>query len=230
MLDCRIIKNRADFTVDVALCAGTRARLGLFGDSAAGKSTVLSCLAGIETPDAGHIDWDGQRWYPPARPLHLRRVGYLSQKERLFPHLTVQENVLFALDRQERTEQKAWITELRTRLGLDSLWETRSTALSGGQARRAALARSLCRRPPLVLLDEPFAGLDRPLIRGLCDVLRDWQVRFGFTLLLVDHDPAVMRSLCETVLIMRQGRIARTCAAGDLHADAEGSPPPVRAD
>ncbi|MDA8390743.1 MAG: ATP-binding cassette domain-containing protein [Gammaproteobacteria bacterium] len=230
MLDCHIIKHRADFTVDVALRAGVHARLGIFGDSAAGKSTVLACLAGIETPDAGYIHWDGQRWYPPPCPLHQRRIGYLSQRERLFPHLTVEENVLFALDRRQRASEEVWITELRAGLGLDTLWKKPATTLSGGQVRRAALARSLCRRPPLVLLDEPFVGLDRPRIRSLCGVLCDWQARLGFTLLLVDHDPAVMRSLCETVIIMQHGRIASTCAARQLRADAQEPPEPACAD
>ncbi|MHB8253745.1 MAG: ATP-binding cassette domain-containing protein [Acidiferrobacter sp.] len=206
MLDCHIIKTRPGFTVTVQFTVGA-SRLALFGPSGSGKSTILSCLAGLETPDSGHIRCGGQTWFPPPSPLHRRSIGYLTQKERLFPHLSVAENILFALDRSARQQQLSWIHEIRTRLNLDGLWKARAGQLSGGQARRVALARTLCRKPALVLLDEPFAGLDRPLVRELASVLKDWQQQLGFTLLAVDHDPLVLETLCPDVIALEQGRM-----------------------
>jgi len=206
MLDCHIIKKRSDYTVTVGFRMD-RQRLAIFGPSGSGKSTVLSCLAGIEDPDFGHIHHRGEAWFPPSQAIHKRSIGYLRQKEPLFPHLRVAENVLFALTHAAREQQSAWIEEIRDRLDLKTLWRSRPGALSGGQARRVALARTLCRRPALVLLDEPFAGLDRPLARELGAVLKDWQERLQFTLLVVDHDPEGLERLCPHVIALEQGRV-----------------------
>lgn len=206
MLDCSLIKARRDFAISVEFSVGA-SRLGLFGPSGSGKSTLLSCLAGLETPDSGQIRWNGQPWFPPPLPLHQRSLGYLTQKERLFPHLSVAENVLFALDGAARRQEEAWIQEIRGRLGLEALWRRRPHELSGGQTRRVALARALCRKPELVLLDEPFAGLDRPLVRELTAVITLWQEELGFTLLAVDHDPLVLEALCPDVIAIERGQV-----------------------
>lgn len=208
MLDLCLVKARPHYTARVSFTLGS-SRLAIFGPSGSGKSTVLSCLAGLETPDSGHIRWDGQNWFPPALALHARSVGYLSQQERLFPHLSVSENVLFALSDTARDKEHAWINEIRERLDLGPLWKTQPERLSGGQARRVALARALCRKPGLVLLDEPFTGLDRPLTRTLVAVLKDWQEQFGFTLLVVDHDPQILAALCPEVIALEQGQIVQ---------------------
>ncbi len=208
MLDCRIQKTRRAYAVTVDIAAGPE-RLALFGPSGSGKSTVLSCLAGLETPDGGHIRCDGQTWFPPPLALHHRSVGYLSQKEALFPHLSVAENVQFSLNAAAREQERAWIDEIRERLNLAALWRTRPQQLSGGQARRVALARTLCRRPRLVLLDEPFAGLDRPLVRELAGILKEWQERLRFTLLAVDHDPLVLEGLCPRVVALEEGQVVQ---------------------
>lgn len=206
MLDCSIIKARRDFAISVEFSVGP-SRLGLFGPSGSGKSTLLSCLAGLETPDSGQIHWNGQSWFPPPLPLHQRSLGYLTQKERLFPQLSVAENVLFALNATARRQEEAWVQEIRNRLGLEALWERRPHELSGGQTRRVALARALCRKPELVLLDEPFAGLDRPLVRELTAVITLWQKELGFTLLAVDHDPLVLEALCPDVIVIERGQV-----------------------
>ena len=232
MLDCRIHKARRAYDVTVDIVADAE-RLALFGPSGSGKSTVLSCLAGLETPDAGYIHCDGETWFPPPLALHRRSIGYLSQREALFPHLSVAENVQFSLDAAARASARAWIDEIRERLNLATLWHTRPHHLSGGQTRRVALARTLCRRPRLVLLDEPFAGLDRPLVRELAAILKEWQERLRFTLLAVDHDPLVLEGLCPRVIALEEGRViqrgdwselARTPATPTLRALLDVSP------
>lgn len=216
MLDCRIVKTRRDAGIDVAFCAPPGTRLGLAGASGAGKSTVLSCVAGLEAADGGHVRFGAQQWFPPFQPAHRRTVGYLTQRERLFPHLTVGENVVFGLHRREQRAATAWIDELRVRLKLDALWALAPDTLSGGQIRRVALARTLCRRPPLLLLDEPFTGLDRPTVEEMISVLLDWQMQQSFTLVLADHDATVLRRLCTDQIMLVAGRIDPhgTAAAG----------------
>ena len=167
MLDAHVVKRRPEFIVDVQirLASGRTARdLRRFG---AGKSTVLSCIAGLEVPDAGAIRFGDFVLFPPPLALHRRPVAYMTQKDLLFPHLTVAQNVGFGVRDLRADGNLMWIAELRERLGLGSVWKSAAGKISGGQARRVAMARMLARRPPLVLLDEPFASLDRPLIRDL---------------------------------------------------------------
>ena len=173
MLDAHIVKRRRSFVIDVALHVPPRATIALFGASGSGKSTVLSCLAGFEEPDDGFIRINGEQLFPPPLPLYLRSIGYMTQDADLFPHLTVAQNVQFGIGPSEA--DTAWVAELRDRLGLEHIWAALAPSVSGGQARRVALARMLARRPALVLLDEPFAGLDRHIVRALVDDLTQRQ-------------------------------------------------------
>ena len=206
MLDAHVVRRRAAFTVDVALRVERGDALALFGISGAGKSTVLSCLAGLEEPDDGYVRLDELTLFPPSLPLHRRPIGYLTQEAHLFPHLTVAQNVRFALDGEGDTP---WLDELRDRLRLKAIWETSATRISGGQARRVALARMLARRPRLVLLDEPFTGLDRHLVRGLLDDLIAWRAALGFTLVVVDHQPTILERLTARALVVEDGRVVQ---------------------
>ncbi len=206
MLDARVVKARAPFTIDVSLQVARGASCGLFGASGAGKSTILACIAGAETPDGGTIDLDGRRLYPPAIRLHERSLGYLTQDAALFPHLRVGENICFGLAPPQRRLRSAWIDELIEQLDLGPLWNASVRAISGGQARRVALARMLAPKPPLVLLDEPFTGLDRHLVRELLAAIAGWQRELGFTLVVVDHDADILARLAPRVLAIEAGR------------------------
>ncbi len=228
MLRAHLVKRRRDFTVDVQLELAPGQALGLFGSSGAGKSTVLGCLAGLELPDAGSVQVDGAMWFRSGDPtgaavsvpLHRRDVGLLTQQPGLFPHLSVEGNVLFGLGRTRRQDPatRRWVETLRERLGLRALWAAMPRAISGGQARRVSLARTLARRPRLLLLDEPFAGLDRPLARELIANLAIWRAELGFSLLAVDHQPEVLRQLCpERVMALEAGRVVQLGAWDELY-------------
>lgn len=219
MLKVRIAKKRRDLTVDASFDLATGKSLGLFGASGAGKSTILSCIAGIEEPDEGSVQLDDTLFFPPALPLHMRHVGYLNQEPSLFPHLRVSENVCFGLPRELDGEQTRWIETLRDRLQLAPLWQASAAFISGGQARRVALARMLARRPQLVLLDEPFAGLDRQLVRELIDSLVFWNRTLGFTLIAVDHQVEVLKRLCpEQVIAIERGEIVQRGSWEELYS------------
>ena len=212
MLDAQFTKKRRDLTVTVSLKLGRGESLGLFGASGAGKSTVLGCIAGIEDPDDGYIDLAGARFFPPPLPLHQRPIGYLTQEPSLFPHLTVSENIGFGISRERAStpEQCQWVATLKDRLQLSQLWNASASRISGGQARRVSLARMLARKPPLVLLDEPFAGLDRQLVRELIDDLVFWSQTIGFSMIAVDHQAEVLRRLCpERAVVLEQGKIVQ---------------------
>lgn len=212
MLRAHIIKKRRELQVDVDLELEAGSALGLFGASGAGKSTVLACIAGIEAPDDGLVQLNGLRLFPPSLPLHRRPLGYLTQEPGLFPHLTVGENINFGISREvaATAEQRQWIETLRDRLQLGAQWNAPAAKISGGQARRVSLARMLARKPPLVLLDEPFAGLDRQLVRELIDDLVFWARSIGFSMIAVDHQAEVLQRLCpQQAVVLEQGRIVQ---------------------
>jgi ABC-type sulfate/molybdate transport systems ATPase subunit len=225
MLKAHIVKKRRDLNLDVALGLERGQSLGLFGASGAGKSTVLACIAGIEEPDAGHVQLDNVQLFPPSLPLHQRPIGYLTQEPNLFPHLTVHENVVFGIGRRlDGRDGKSggsdpeWIATLRDRLHLDSVWQASAARVSGGQGRRVALARMLARKPSLVLLDEPFAGLDRQLVRELIDDLLMWSATLGFSMIAVDHHAEVLKRLCpQQVIALENGKVAQRGTWEELH-------------
>jgi ABC-type sulfate/molybdate transport systems ATPase subunit len=221
MLKALIVKKRRDLNVRVSLELAEGCSLGLFGASGAGKSTVLACIAGIEEPDDGYVKLGNVQFFPPSLPLHRRTVGYLTQEPGLFPHLTVGENVTFGVPRERaaQKEQLDWIATLRDRLQLAPMWNAPASLISGGQARRVSLARMLARRPPLILLDEPFAGLDRQLVRELIDDLLGWSRSIGFSMIAVDHQAEVLRRLCpQQVMVLEDGKIVQQGAWQELYA------------
>jgi molybdate transport system ATP-binding protein len=220
MLKAHIIKKRRDLLVDVALELQPGSAVGLFGASGAGKSTVLACIAGIEEPYDGFAQFNGLQLFPPALPLHLRPLGYMTQEPGLFPHLSVSENIHFGISKTlaATAEQRQWINTLRDRLQLGPLWHAPASLISGGQARRVALARMLARKPRLVLLDEPFAGLDRKLVRELIDDLIFWSGQIGFSMIAVDHQAEVLKRLCpQQAIVLEQGSIVQSGTWAELY-------------
>lgn len=220
MLKAHIIKKRREVQVDIALELEAGSALGLFGASGAGKSTVLACIAGIEEPDDGFVHFNGLQLFPPSLPLHRRPLGYLTQEPGLFPHLSVSENVTFGIPKEvaATAEQRQWTETLRDRLQLGPLWNAPAALISGGQARRVSLARMLARKPPLVLLDEPFAGLDRQLVRELIDDLVFWSQTVGFSMIAVDHQAEVLKRLCpQQAIVLEQGRIVQRGSWSQLY-------------
>jgi ABC-type sulfate/molybdate transport systems ATPase subunit len=219
MLKAHIIKKRRDLQVDVALELAAGSAVGLFGASGVGKSTVLACIAGIEEPDDGFVTLNGVQFFPLSLPLHRRRLGYLTQEPGLFPHLTVAQNINFGITGEvaATADQQCWIDTLRDRLHLAPLWNAPASLISGGQARRVSLARMLARKPPLVLLDEPFAGLDRALVRELIDDLILWSRDIGFSMIAVDHQAEVLQRLCpQQAIVLEQGRVVQRGSWSEL--------------
>jgi ABC-type sulfate/molybdate transport systems ATPase subunit len=220
VLRAHIVKRRREVTVDVSLELERGASLGLFGTSGAGKSTVLACIAGFEEPDEGFVELGETRFFPPTLALHRRRVGLLTQEPGLFPHLRVRENVSFGIRKElaQNEEQIRWIETLRERLQLGPIWNASAARISGGQARRVALARMLARKPRLVLLDEPFSGLDRHLVRELIDDLVGWNQTLGFSMIAVDHQAEVLERLCpQQAMVIEAGIVVQRGAWSELY-------------
>ena len=182
----------------------------LLGPSGCGKTTMLRLLAGFERPDggclkvAGQIVAGGKTFVPPEK----RRIGMVFQDYALFPHLDVAANVAYALGRRASRDDRR-VGEVLELVGLGALGARHPHELSGGQQQRVALARALAGTPDLVLLDEPFSGLDAGLRARVRQEVRSILLAAGVTALFVTHDQEEALSLADRVAVMREGRVAQ---------------------
>lgn len=194
----------------------------LFGASGCGKTTILRCLAGLERPDSGSIRVDEESWFHAESrrfvAAHQRRVGYVFQESALFPHLDVRGNIAFGLRAWPHRERQERIQELIRLMGLEGLERRRPGNLSGGERQRVALARALAPRPRLLLLDEPFASLDRPAAEQLRHGLRHMLEATETPALLVTHNRDEALSLGDQLLLMREGRICQSGTPAEVFA------------
>jgi iron(III) transport system ATP-binding protein len=182
----------------------------LLGPSGCGKSTTLRMIAGVETPDSGEILIDGVQVFARGRnlPPEARGVGLMFQDFALFPHLTVAENVAFGLS-GDRSAKAARVTELLERVNLHGYGEKHPHQLSGGEQQRVALARALAPRPQVMLMDEPFSGLDNRLRDGIRDTTLDILKSEGAAVLLVTHEPDEALRMADEIALMRGGQIVQ---------------------
>jgi putrescine transport system ATP-binding protein len=189
----------------------------LLGPSGCGKTTLLRMLAGFETPDEGRILLDGK---DIARVLpHERPVNMMFQNYALFPHLNVRDNIAFGLRRagMAKTEINTRVAEMVALVKLDGLEKRKPDQLSGGQRQRVALARSLARRPQVLLLDEPLAALDKKL-RGSTQLeLMELQRRLGMTFIIVTHDQEEAMTVASRIGVMDAGRLDQVATPRELY-------------
>ena len=218
-----IKKRLGDFTLESAFDAEDGIT-GILGPSGCGKSMTLKCIAGIEKPDAGHIELDGVTLFDSEKKIHLppqkRNVGYLFQNYALFPNMTVRQNILCGLHREKDWSFKEQrLREILRLLRLEGLENHRPHQLSGGQAQRAALARILVNEPKLLMLDEPFSALDGHLRDSLKLELRELLKAFGREVLLVTHSRDEAYNMCSRIAIMDDGKLLTVKPTKALFAD-----------
>jgi putrescine transport system ATP-binding protein len=189
----------------------------LLGPSGCGKTTLLRMLAGFESPDEGRILLEGKdiAHVPP----HQRPVNMMFQNYALFPHLSVKDNIAFGLRRTDMRspEINARVAEMVALVKLEGLEKRKPDQLSGGQRQRVALARSLARRPQLLLLDEPLAALDKKLRESTQAELTELQRRLGLTFIIVTHDQEEAMSLAGRIGVMDAGRLEQVAKPRDLY-------------
>jgi thiamine transport system ATP-binding protein len=192
--------------------------LAVLGPSGSGKSTLLRVIAGLQRPDSGSVTFDGEDLGKV--PAHRRRFGLMFQDYALFPHRNVGRNVAFGLEMQslDRSEVDRRVAEVLDLVGLDG-WELRETeGLSGGEAQRVALARTLAPRPRLVLLDEPLGSLDRMLRDRLVGEIREILEEASTPAVYVTHDHDEAERVADRLAIMRAGRIVQSGTLDEIRS------------
>ncbi|MGN6115006.1 MAG: molybdenum ABC transporter ATP-binding protein [Nitrobacter sp.] len=210
MLRVDVAKRLGAFTLEVAFASEGRVT-GLFGASGAGKTSLVSMIAGLVAPDRGTIAIDGdvlddstQRLHIPA---HRRRIGYVFQDARLFPHLDVRKNLDYGRRMNGLTRDPAQEERVTGLLNIGHLLDRRTGSLSGGERQRVALGRALLARPRLLLLDEPLGSLDQERKAEILPYLTRLRDEVGIPMVYVSHDPDELRLLASRVAVLKGGRI-----------------------
>ena len=204
------LRQAGPIPLDVELTCRSGEVLAIFGPSGSGKTTILRSIAGLYRPSYASIrsgaetwiDTDSGRFVPP----HLRAVGFVFQEYALFPHLTAAGNVMTALGHHAPGERRRRAEQLLQLVHLSGRSATRPHALSGGERQRVGLARALAREPAVLLLDEPFAAVDRSVRRRLQTEVEDLRRTLDMPLILVTHDFEDVLRLATHVLMLDQGR------------------------
>lgn len=184
--------------------------MALLGASGCGKSMTLRCIAGILRPDKGKIVLNGRTLFDSDKHIDLppqqRRIGYLFQQYALFPHMTVEKNILAGTREGSRAARKAAADDIMRTLGLEALAKRLPGQLSGGQQQRAALARILVGKPELLLLDEPFSALDEHIKWKIELELADTLHSFPGGVIFVSHNRDEIYRFCDTVCVLNEGK------------------------
>jgi molybdate transport system ATP-binding protein len=211
MLAMTVTKQLGDFTLDISFESDSRVT-GLFGASGAGKTSVINMIAGLIRPDRGTIMVDGTTLDDSVTrvhvPPHLRRIGYVFQEARLFPHLSVAQNLDYGRRMNGLARDEMHLQRIIALLDIGHLLTRRSGQLSGGERQRIALGRALLSKPRLLLLDEPLGALDESRKAEILPYLIRLRDDDSVPMVYVSHDADEMRQLAGSVVILRRGRVA----------------------
>jgi iron(III) transport system ATP-binding protein len=193
----------------ISLDVPNEGSLAIIGPSGSGKTTLLRLIAGLEVPDDGEILINGELMSAPgwAVPPHLRGIGFMFQTSSLWPHMTVAQNIMFGLHRLPIIEGQRRLQELLMRTSIGKLAHRYPHELSGGEARRVALARALAPAPACLLLDEPLTNLDPDLKRQMLSLILEQVERSKACLVYVTHDESEALKVSERVFILKDKKL-----------------------
>ena len=214
-----VTKRFGDFTAvnNLSLSIYEREFFALLGASGCGKSTLLRMLAGFEQPTSGRITLDGQdlRGIPPYR----RPVNMMFQSYALFPHMSVEQNIAFGLKQEgmPKPQIEERVKEMLELVKLTQFAKRKPHQLSGGQRQRVALARSVAKRPKVLLLDEPLGALDKKLREETQFELMDLQQELGLTFVIVTHDQEEAMTMADRIAILDKGEVMQVATPSEVY-------------
>ncbi|KPH07252.1 ABC transporter ATP-binding protein [Rhizobium acidisoli] len=214
-----VTKRFGDFTAvdDLSLNIYHREFFALLGASGCGKSTLLRMLAGFEQPTSGEIVLDGTDM--AGTPPYKRPVNMMFQSYALFPHMTVEKNIAFGLkqDGMAKDEMTDRVAQMLKLVKLEQFASRKPNQLSGGQRQRVALARSLAKRPKVLLLDEPLGALDKKLREETQFELMDLQQSLGLTFVVVTHDQEEAMTMADRIAVMSHGKVVQVATPAEIY-------------
>lgn len=214
-------KRLGSFTIEGAF-SGSGGLTALFGQSGSGKTSLVNLIAGLTKPDHGHIAVDGKVLVDTERhiflPPHKRRIGYVFQDARLFPHLTVSQNLRYGRWFVPPAERYADLNRVVELLGIGHLLDRRPAALSGGEKQRVAIGRALIASPRLMLMDEPLAALDDARKAEILPYIERLRDETKIPIIYVSHSVAEVARLANDVVILADGRVLSHGPAADVLA------------
>jgi len=212
MLDVTVRRKQGDFVVDVAFSVPEKGITALFGPSGVGKTSVVNMISGLSRPDSGHISLGGHVLFDSGRGINVspewRRIGYIFQDGRLFPHLTVRSNLVYGMKLVPEERQYVAFDQVVDLLGIRPLLGRRPAKLSGGEKQRVAIGRAFLCSPALLLMDEPLASLDGSRKREVLPFIAKICRRFSTPVLYVSHSVSEIKQLADQVVILDEGRVA----------------------
>ena len=220
MLRAEFRLQRRGFELAASFDAPASGVTALFGPSGSGKTTLLRCIAGLEHAAQGRLEIDGECWQDAAQniflPAHRRRIGYMFQDARLFPHLTVRGNLEYGLTRTPPDTRRIAFDQAVDWAGIGPLLERRTPDLSGGERSRVALARTLLTSPRLLLLDEPLAALDHAARAEILPYLERLNRELSIPMLYVSHTTDEVARLADYMVCLERGRVSATGPVQDV--------------
>lgn len=214
MIDLDIQARLGDFTLDARLAVPADGTLALFGRSGSGKTSVVRAIAGLLRPDRGRIGIAGETYFDSAKGIDLaaekRRLGYVFQDSRLFPHLSVARNLRYGLDRAPEGEHRIGFDAVVALLGLEPLLARKPGTLSGGERQRVAVGRALLAQPRALLMDEPLASLDSARKAEVLPYLERLRAETGLPIVYVSHAHDEVLRLADRIALIDEGSV-RAC-------------------
>jgi molybdate transport system ATP-binding protein len=228
MIDIKLKRKQGRFTVNVFFQGAATGVTALFGPSGAGKTSIVNMVAGLMKPDAGRIVINEDCLFDSARridsPPEKRRIGYVFQDGRLFPHLTVRANLTYGMRQTPAERRFVALDEVVDLLGIEVLLKRRPAKLSGGEKQRVAIGRALLTSPALLLMDEPLASLDAARKAEVLPFITRLSNRFSIPILYVSHDLDEILNLSSHLVILENGRVAAAGTIAELASRPELRP------
>jgi len=228
MIDVQLQRQLPDFTLDAAFTGSADGITAIFGRSGAGKSSIINAIAGLLPPDHGRIRIGDRLIYDSNAkinlPVHQRRVGYVFQEGRLFPHLNVQRNLLYGTNFGPANGHIIEMDEVVRLLEIGHLLDRRPGTLSGGEKQRVAIGRAILSRPELLLMDEPLSSLDGSLRAGILPLIERVRDELGIPIFYVSHTLEEVIRLADHMVVIENGAVAGEGSVADLMSRLDVTP------
>lgn len=220
-LQAKFKMNYPEFNLDVDLNLPARGVTVVFGPSGSGKTTLLRCLCGLERAPSGFLKLADQVWQDESKgifvPIHQRKIGLVFQDSRLFPHLSIQENLLYGY--QRTAERNLHLSEVAQVLGLESFLNRYPEKLSGGERQRVAIGRALLTSPKFLLMDEPLASLDNQRKAEIIPFIKRIEEEFKTPIIYVTHSVNEVLQLVNTMVVLKSGKVANWGPVEEVFSD-----------